>query len=235
MLRNGTLDPNDTIFYVNDDGIRMSTPEAPIVTIDGCRKMCGAGFGWYKDPGPRLSTWLIPVFLLLSNMEVSPLDKKKYQMLFHLVGDPIDSLLGLLTKLEAWSRCHYLAVGMYGTSDVDQVRKDQIRKVATVLGAFEELTGFYENPKNIYEKIKNRAEEKGITVGKFNQLVTRAAQRLSDSRTDERLRTLLATFLYGYQLISAFITSVGGGNTSPPGGRIGIVTVVLPRVSDVFR
>jgi hypothetical protein len=230
MLRNGTLDPNDTIFYMNDDGIRMSTPEAPVVTIDGCRKMCGVGFAWYNDPGPRLSTWLIPVLLLLSNMEVSPLDKKRYLMLVHLVADPIDSLLGLLTKLEAWSRCYYLAVGIYGTSDVDEVRK-----VATVLGAFEELMGFYENPRDIYEEIKKRAEEKGITGRNFNQLVTRAAQQLSDSRTDERLRTLLATFLYGYQLISAFVTSVGGGNTSPPGGRIGIITVIMPRISDVFR
>jgi hypothetical protein len=224
MLEDGALARNDTIFYRGNDGVPMSTPEHPVLNYVGCSEMCGADFGWYKDIGPRLSTWLIPVFLLLSNMEVSPLDKRRYLMLIHLLGDPIDSLWSLLTKLEAWSRCYHLAQAMCGSND-----KIKVRNVATVLGGFEELVGFSENPAEVYNAVKTRSKN----GREFDQLIPRTAQQLADSRTDERLRTLLATTLYIYQLISAFITTVGGGNTSPPGGRIGItmfLTWIIPSI-----
>lgn len=88
MLEDGTLASDDTIFYRGDDGLPMSTPEHPVVSLNGCYEMCGMSFGWYKDISSRLSTWLIPVFLLLSNIEASPLDKRGYLMIVHLLGDP---------------------------------------------------------------------------------------------------------------------------------------------------
>jgi hypothetical protein len=225
MLENNTLALNDTIFYRNEDDISISTLEHPVVTLAGCYEMCGTGFGWYKDIGPRLSTWLIPVFLLLSNMEVSPLDKRRYLMILHLLGDPIDSLWSLLTKMEAWSRCYHLALKRYGSTD-----KTKVRNVATVLGGLEDLVGFHNNPASVFDHILSRTRK---TEKEFDDLISRAALQLADSRTDERLRTIFATVLYGYQLVSAFITTVGGGNTSPPGGRIGItmyMTWVVPSI-----
>jgi hypothetical protein len=225
MLTNGTLAANDTCFYRDDFGTIHSSVERPILNLNNCYELCGADFGWYNDIGPRLSTWLIPVFLLLSNMEVSPLDKRRYLMILHLLGDPIDSLWSLLLKLEAWSRCYYLALTLCGSTDVIKVRN-----VATVLGGIEDLVGFYDNPKDVYLEIKAMATTK---EARFDILVSRTAQQLADSRTDERLRTLLATVLYIYQLISAFVTTVGGGSVSPPGGRIGItmfMTWIVPSI-----
>jgi hypothetical protein len=224
MLQEGQLTANDTSFYRDDGGTIHSTPERPILTLEKCNTICGADFGWYVDIGPRLSTWLIPIFLLLCNMEVSPLDKRRYLMILHLLGDPIDSLWSLLSKLEAWSRCYHLAVKLSSSTD-----ESQVRNVATVLGGFEDLVGFHDDPEEVYLKIKalSRTEEY------FDFLVSRAAQQLADSRTDDRLRTLLATALYIYQLISAFVTTVGGGSTSPPGGRIGItmfMTWIVPSI-----
>ncbi|KAH7356054.1 hypothetical protein BKA66DRAFT_515683 [Pyrenochaeta sp. MPI-SDFR-AT-0127] len=203
----------------------MSTPENPILTLAGCNEMCGSKFGWNRDIGPRLSTWLIPVFLLLSNMEVSPLDKRRYLMILHLLGDPIDSLWSLLTKLESWSRCHHLAHNLCRSRD-----KIKSRNVATVLGGIEELVGFYDDPAAVFIKIKLQSR---VTREEFQYLTSRAAQQLADSRTDERLRTIFATTLYIYQLISAFVTTIGGGNTSPPGGRIGMtmfMTWIIPSI-----
>ncbi|KAH7069127.1 hypothetical protein BKA63DRAFT_569982 [Paraphoma chrysanthemicola] len=225
MLAEGTLASNDTCFYRDDHGTIWSTPESPVLTLNSCNEMCGADFGWYVDIGPRLSTWLIPVFLLLSNMEVSPLDKRRYLMILHLLGDPIDSLWSLLSKLEAWSRCYRLAAGMY-----DATERTKIRNTATVLGGFEDLVGFRDNPVEVYTKILSSATVKG---NKLDILISRTAQQLADSRTDERLRTLLATTLYVYQIVSAFVATVGGGYTSPPGGRIGItmfMTWVIPSI-----
>ncbi|KAF2027648.1 hypothetical protein EK21DRAFT_102357 [Setomelanomma holmii] len=224
MLEDGTIASNDSIFYSDDDGTVWSTPERPVLNLNGCNLQCGADFGWYVDIGPRLSTWLIPVFLLLSNMEVSPLDKRRYLMILHLLGDPIDSLWALLSKLEAWSRCYHKAAEVVGTTDL--VR---IRNVATVLGGFEELVGFRDDPAEIYTGLKAMSKP----TGRFDLLVARTAWQLADSRTDERLRTLLATTLYIYQIVAAFIATVGGGNTSPPGGRIGIamfMTWIIPSI-----
>jgi hypothetical protein len=225
MLSEGLLAANDTAFYRDDGGTIHSKPERPVLTLNKCNSICGAEYGWYVDIGPRLSTWLIPVFLLLSNMEVSPLDKRRYLMIIHLLGDPIDSLWSLLSKLEAWSRCHHLAVKLCDPAD-----KVQVRNVATVLGGFEDLVGFYDNPDEVFMKLKSWSIAEGQH---FDLLVSRASQQLADSRTDERLRTLLATALYVYQLVSAFVTTVGGGSTSPPGGRIGItmfMTWIVPSI-----
>ncbi|KAF2473602.1 uncharacterized protein BDR25DRAFT_256396, partial [Lindgomyces ingoldianus] len=224
-LSQGILAKNATCFFRDNSGMPMSDPDYPTVTLAGCNQLCGSSRGWYKDIGPRLSTWLIPVVLLLSNMEVSPLDKRRYLMLAHLVGDPIDSLWSLLLKLEAWSRCHNLAKAFLRVND-----RRLVRNLATVLGGIEELVGFHTNPLSVYRHLVAHStlddEELSLLIGK-------TAQRLSDSRTDERLRTLFTTALYFYQLVSAFIATVGGGNTSPPGGRIGtamFMTWVVPSI-----
>ncbi|ORY16971.1 hypothetical protein BCR34DRAFT_475538 [Clohesyomyces aquaticus] len=210
----------------------MSNPDQPVLTLEGCNRMCGgSSFKWYKDRGPRLNTWLIPVILLLSNVEVSPLDKRRYLMIVHLVGDSTDSLWSLLTKLEAWSRCHSLARQQYPKD------RRRARNLGTVLGAIEELVGTHTNPLMVYEAITTK-----FALSKYQRisgdailelLVARTAQELSDSRTDERLRTLLATVLYVYQVLSAFLAILGGGNSSPPGGRIGtamFLTWIVPSI-----
>lgn len=223
-LQDGVLAANDTFFYHDNTGFHSSL-ERPVLNLKGCNELCGRKFGWYVDIGPRLSTWLIPVFLLLSNMEVSPLDKRRYLMIVHLLGDPIDSLWSMLTKLEAWSRCHHLAVELCESKD-----EAEIRQIATFLGGFEELVGFSENPVKMYSRIRNRSR---INQAAFQKSVCGTAQRLADSRSDERLRTLFATLLYFYQVLAAFVTIVGGGNSSPPGGRIGLtmfMTWIVPSI-----
>ncbi|KAF2866298.1 hypothetical protein BDV95DRAFT_611762 [Massariosphaeria phaeospora] len=226
LLTDGLLATNDTCFRRDDKGAPYSSLEDPQLTLSGCNKICGPSFGWYKDIGPRLSIWLIPVFLLLSNMEVSPLDKRRYLMIVHLLGDPIDSLRCLLAKMEAWSRCYYMALKFYGPNNTRQVRN-----VATVLGGIEELVGFHTNPMDVYTTIMAQSK---LTSPQFDILVSRTAQQLADSRTDERLRTIFATTLYIYQLVSAFVTTVGGGGSkTPPGGRIGItmfMTWIVPSI-----
>jgi hypothetical protein len=223
-LENGTLSSNASAFYRDETGRSMSDPDTPSLTIHGCKELCGKSFDWYNDVGPRLNAWLIPVFVLISNMEVSPLDKRRYLMLIHLLGDPIDSMYCLLLKMEAWSRCHSMARAMRRRSG------RRVRNLATVLGGFEELVGFYTNPADVYMRIIQQSQ---LDMVQMDANIGRAAQKLADSRTDERLRTLLATVLYIYQLVSAFITTVGGGNTTPPGGRIGIamfMTWIIPSV-----
>lgn len=141
MLKDGSLPTNDTVFYRDELGRVRSELDNPILTLSGCNSLCGSKFGWYHDSGPRLSTWLIPVVLLLSNVEVSPLDKRRYLMLVHLLGDPIDSFWSMLLKMEAWGRCYDLAEKVIHSLD-----RRRIRNLATVLGGMEELVGFHASP-----------------------------------------------------------------------------------------
>ncbi|KAH0558595.1 hypothetical protein GP486_004752 [Trichoglossum hirsutum] len=81
----------------------------PVLTYYGCNIFCGDHQGWYADPGPRVVDWIIPVFFLLSNIDLSPIDKKKFFTIFHALGDPIDTIWSLLDKLYAWYRCYQIA------------------------------------------------------------------------------------------------------------------------------
>src|SRR5690242_8383038 len=65
MLEAGTLSGGDTIFYRGGDGLPMSTPEHPLVSLNGCCKMCGTSVGWYKNIGFKLIISWMPVFSLL--------------------------------------------------------------------------------------------------------------------------------------------------------------------------
>lgn len=227
MLQNGTLNSTDnTTFYTNDTGFIMSNPDYPVLTLDGCERFCGAKKDWYPDAGPRLNTWLIPVVLLIANMEVSPLDKRRYWMVVHLLGDPVDSLWSLLSKVEAWSRCYNLARFDYRRGIRSTPKVSDVQILATVLAGIEELLGPQVNPLSVFDTLipQNARESLSIQVSK-------TAFKLADSRTDELIRTLFAVALYLYQVIAAFFSVLGGGNTSPPGGRIGtamFITWLVP-------
>ncbi|KAH6667854.1 hypothetical protein B0J14DRAFT_489225 [Halenospora varia] len=181
------------------------------LTLPGCEQMCGHQT-WYWDLGPRISTWLVPILLLVSNVDLSPLDKRRFMAIIHLVGDPIDSFWSLIHKLDAWEQCYKLA----GRWENESERRRRI--IANVFAAFEEIEG----PEIFSEDYWNTlAERSGLTHDDTFVEWTRTAIELADSRSDEFLRTWLAIILYIWQVVASFVPEIGGGNTSPPGGRIG--------------
>jgi hypothetical protein len=202
-------------FYTDNFGVIMSSPDYPVLNLDGCERIRGAKKDWYTDAGPRLNTWLIPVVLLIANMEVSPLDKRRYWMVIHLLGDPVDSLWSLLSKIEAWSRCYSLARFDHSQATEEHYEVYDVKILATVLGGIEELLGPTVDPLSVFDTLIPREARQSLSIQ-----VSKVAFKLADVRTDELIRTFFAVALYLYQVIAAFISVVGGGNTSPPGGRI---------------
>ena len=209
LTSNGTLPLNDEVFFRDATGQPMNNPENLSLTIDGCNELCGVKQNWYPDIGPRLSAWLIPVLLLVINVELSPLDKRRFLAILHLLGDPIDSLWSLIHKLDSWDRCYDMAERYEGICERCK------RVVATVFAGFEELEG----PRFRSDTSSTAFVDKRDLLLHFQEW-RRTAIKLADSRTDEFFRTCLAILLYIYQLIAGFVTKVGGGSTSPPGGRI---------------
>lgn len=212
-LNKNILANDSEVFFRDGSGRPMSGKQDITLTLPGCQALCGERQAWYWDIGPRITTWLIPILLLISNVELSPLDKRRFFAIIHLMGDPIDSIWSLVHKIDAWDRCYRLAAEQYADSS-DRIQ----RVIATVFAGFEEIKGpditsYY----LLQELIK--------TANPFKKAIYRqwrlAAVELADSRSDEILRTTLAVILYFYHVVASFVEEVGGDQSSPPGGRIG--------------
>jgi hypothetical protein len=266
----------------------------PVLSLPGCHQLCSGDGSWYFDAGQRFMTWLLPVILLVGNMDVSPLDKWRYLEVFHLLGDPISSMWSFLAGVGTWGFCFSLA-----KTNLELFPGLDERQLGTILAAIEEMTGPEEHPLHCLAEIVFPANVKqeqadterpisakklmqsshqscemseppgqGIRIvvsegrdqdaaGEENEdarapegdhastvavralppemvkILKDAAFEIADSRTDDIIRTSFAVCLYILQLLSAFITVVGGGNSSPPGGRIGtamILTWLIPAI-----
>lgn len=219
-------DPNTNKFLINSTG-KM------VVSVPFCELVCSnpsryAPFrDWYPDRGPRIMTWIVPVALLLSSIELSPLDKRRFYAVFHALGDPIDVLWSLLHKLRVRTRLHALAEAHFGANPDPSTNQDALL-AAIVLSAFEDLL----SPSiSSYETFKHLLDVFWIPQARL--LWRDAALDLADSRSDERLRSMLAVALYVLQILSAFIVDIGGGPSNPPGGVIAVaatLTFLIPAV-----
>jgi hypothetical protein len=115
----------------------VSGPSSPArITYSACKAICGSGiFGLYPDATSRLLTWLAPTILLVTNMQYAPIGFKKFAMIPHLLGDPIDSTWSLLSKVETWNRCLAMARELYGVEG----EEERVNNVGLVITAIEEL------------------------------------------------------------------------------------------------
>lgn len=216
MLGNGTITPESSFFYRNRyTGAPYIDASNMTLTLAGCNAICGPRQTWYLDIGPRLSAWVIPVLLLLINVEVSPFGKRNFLEFLHLLGDPIDSLWSLIHKIDAWDRCHAHAARYEKLCPSCQLI------VATVFGAHEEVQG----PRITPEHNSLDSLVKRFHLVEYFEEWRCTAVRLAGGRTDELVRTVLALVLYLYQLVCNFVPVVGGVPSSPPGSRI--ATAVL--------
>ena len=224
LLSNLSL-PQTSPFFFRDNfnGPLYNGPDNMTLTLQGCNALCGPKQTWYTDIGPRLTIWLIPILLLLANVELSPLDKRRSLAILHLIGDPIDSIWSLLHKLDAWDRCCELAARHHDACPSCQ------RVIAQVFAGYEEVQGPRIRSERDYDAL---LQQRGLDTN-FNEW-RRAAVRLADGRTDELGRTLLAFLLYVLQLIAAFVPAVGGSPPGPPGGRIATGVLLSWLVSVIF-
>ena len=192
---NSSIATNPLIF------VSASDPKDPVLTLAGCQQLCGSGTGRYPDAGPRLVTWLLPIILLVTNMQFAPIGMQRFLLIPHLLGDPIDSTWSLLAKAVSWSRCFSEAQKLL-------VEKIEIKSLAVITMAAAE-----QSPYAVHHARKFHAtNNKGLMI--------ETALTLSDNRRNEILRTIFAITIYIFQVLAAFVPAVGAAS-SPSGGRIG--------------
>ncbi|KAJ0426862.1 hypothetical protein BJY00DRAFT_306855 [Aspergillus carlsbadensis] len=238
-LTNGSLPSNSSIFHRSSSGTPFSTPENIILTLPGCKSTCGSGTSFYDDVGPRLSTWLIPILLLIGNMHMARLGSEKYAALLHFLGDPIDTMWSLLTTAEVWSRAHSLAERTIPKAPGEQEAhyKARLIDVATIFAAIEEVEGGSAGraPDHFHTTFSSilASRKQSISSDAFYHLVKETANELSDSRSAGLRRAGIAVFAYFYHVIAGFVDVIGGESSSPPGGRIGtsmFISWLIPAV-----
>ncbi|KAK3986942.1 hypothetical protein QBC44DRAFT_372678 [Cladorrhinum sp. PSN332] len=214
------------------------------ITLPACEALCGH-WGWYVDKGPRVMVWVVPILLLLSNIELSPIDKRRFVTLLQSGGDPIDCIWSLVAKLDSRTKIFRLVqehlVDSSDSSDVMGAGRpwnavqDRILVIATVLSGLEDVfpaeLAASSNTIQIFRQFMNDfgAHTTSTTASDHTHMYnpqiqkqwSKTALELVDARTDERLRAILALVVYILGLCSAFIADMGGTTQTSPGGVIG--------------
>ncbi|KAI9791415.1 MAG: hypothetical protein M1816_003983 [Peltula sp. TS41687] len=183
-------------------------PDAPSGTVglQACNVLAGAGRGKYSTDVAfdDVATWVIPLFLLVVNINYSYFQRQRYwnQVMVgaHLLGNPIDAVWSLLAKLDAGRR-------------IRQRCRDEFREdswvYATILGALDDI-GFGEGFEDRFKQLKKIAIAEDE---KPRRACRRAAINLSTPRVNNFWKAVLAAMAY----ITAVVANIARANLT---GRI---------------
>ena len=189
--------------------LSRADPKNIILTVEGCEAICDSKMGFYSDSAPRLITWLLPVILLIGNMQFAPIGKKKFFMALHLLGDPIHSTWSLLAKLGDWYRCFSSIRGQY-PKILSPAQKGRMKSSMMILAVADELLVPWSIENTVSSLIPEEVSD---------DILWETARVLGESRKNELLRAGLAISWYIFEVVAAFIPTVGQ-STSASGGRI---------------
>lgn len=207
MLENGKLLPNDTkIFVMSPRGQSlMSGINNIALTTSGCSRFCDSeGPTLYTDSIPRLTQWLLPVLLLIVNMQFG---SSKWQVLvsaMHILGDPIHATWSLLAKVELWNRSLVIAEKVHTSLKTRQpdnqqdktyhklegtpTRNDQINKSGVAVCAVEEAI-LNNDPQDIQSKQITATQIQQIAV-----IIASLSELFRPYNTTENPEAILQTF-----------------------------------------
>lgn len=87
---------------------KIEDVDRTIITLEGCRKICGTGSDYYdwKDSSATITTWVLPVIgLLLQAPYESNEFWKTLRALVRWLGNPVASLTYIFWNIKVTSKC----------------------------------------------------------------------------------------------------------------------------------
>jgi hypothetical protein len=117
--------------------------------------------------------------VLVANLQYATMCKGRFLAVLHLLGDPIDSMLSLSSKVETWRRC-YLG------------REDRSRYGAVITAGIDELVETFQpdfNRAQVGLILQVMLFRPDIQPRQLNDLVVDTASELADCRVNQTLRT----------------------------------------------
>lgn len=196
-----------SIFAANSQGNLLSSLPTVALTLPACERICGTTWSTYPDAGPRLMTWLVPVLVLIANLQYAAIGKERFLAVLHVLGDPIDSMMSLLSKVETWTQCS----------------QGRCRNSGVITAGIEELVETFQpdfNAAQVPLILRDVLLRRSGQPADFNDPAVDAASELADLRVNQTVRTWSSILLYLIQVIAAFVPKLGQAS-SPSGGRIG--------------
>ena len=202
----------------------------PILTLPGCYSLCGNRWGPYSDAGPRLLDWIVPGILLVANLHFAPIGGRRYAVIAHFLGDPIDTMLRLLYLVEDWVGNRREAERIISGSSGDLLTKsarsppglrylEQPEILATIFSAAGRLLD-PQDLSDLPQRITNWLTfDNNRHFRTRYAALTKAAVALRHLRLHDIRRTGFAIVLYLFQFVVVFVYRVGG-SPSPSGGRV---------------
>ena len=199
-----------------------SNASRPFLTLSGCYSLCGSRWGPYPDVGPRLLDWIVPGILLIANLHFVPIGGKRYLVLAHFLGDPIDTMLRLLCLVEDWVGNLREAERIIPAPPGDPPGLQYLEQpeiLATILSAAGRLLDPQELS-DLPERVTNwLAFDDNRHLRTRYAALTKAVVALRHLRLHDIRRTGFAIFLYLFQFVVVFVYKVGG-SPNPSGGRV---------------
>jgi hypothetical protein len=209
----------DSLYLRNPEYFaRHSDGSRPFLSLPGCNALCGDRWGPYTDSGPRLLDWIIPSIVLIANLHFVPIGRRRYMMIAHFVGDPIDTMYRQIEIVEEWTE--NLRKAKIKISKLPELAKlERAENVATILSAASRLLDL-QQPSHLHHKIIQWLIFKdNIHFKTRYAILQKAASTLRLSRSHDSRRTGVAIFLYIFQFVVVFVYRIGGG-PNPSGGRV---------------
>lgn len=183
----------------NESGCFDGDPTNGVLSLSGCYHICGKTYGiWpWKDTFDRLSLWILPAIILISHLSFPPLCWYNYVfVILRAIGNPIDSLQSLLTRLETHRRLRRVAKSTFS-------RGLQVsEQVATVFAAYEEL-GW----QDVSEHFKKSYQAKELDEQEI-RIIRQASYELSSMRLASMPSTLVAIITLVGTLATAIIRTI---------------------------
>ncbi|KAI5850824.1 hypothetical protein BZA05DRAFT_445207 [Tricharina praecox] len=201
------------------------------VHLWACEEICGAESRMYPwlDIFQRITLWKVPLLLLIGNFQFAQLGLGNLLcVVCHLLGDPIDTMCSLLTKLEVsrrlYTRWATISEPVLPPAGLDeearlgfttlpdpafQLTLSQAQDLAAVNAVFDDWMHSSDMVFVAMRSALMRLPPK-LRV-QFITAITEAAHKLSESRADDRLRAWLAILGYAVAIIAAFMRTLDQG------------------------
>jgi len=221
-------DPNDPRLYY-DRGANGSIVETnhTMVTLPACIQACGNAPNAYNilDIQQRVSTWIVPLFILIGSMHFVPLGKwNAAQVTVHLLADPINSLRCLLSKLATYQWWHDR--GQRCMELPPETRKD-IAMIMLAYDAWQEIltcrAGHQIEPtgEDVFETLQKWLEEspQDKRLARLDACRT-AAYELADCRASGLSKTLIGTVNYVVIIGASLVHIINGDFNNRTGHSI---------------
>lgn len=221
---------NPQLWYGRDTNGSIIETNHTMVTLPACNQACGMAPNAYNilDIQQRVSTWIVPLFILIGSMHFVPLGKwNAAQVTVHLLADPINSLRCLLSKLATYQ--FWYNEGQRCTDLPAETRKD-IAMIMLAYDAWQEILScraghqIEPTPKDVFETLQEWLREsqqlpEEKRLARLNACRT-AAYELADCRASGLSKTLIGTVNYVVIIGASLVHIINGDFNNRTGHSI---------------